>query len=133
MSLSGEQAYALSKGYVEATANSLGAVIGAPCTIKNTTKLDGETIVTFEWTGTNGNTQSSQISIMDGISPTMSMERTPTDDGIIITITNPDGTTSISTVYDGKGGGSGEPIVEGERLIFKEDSDATVVGEVLKM
>lgn len=65
MSLNTE-AYCLSKKYTKSTADGLGAVTGAPCTIKNTTKIDGETTVTFEWTGTSGATQTSQIVVEDG-------------------------------------------------------------------
>ena len=52
--MNGTTAYALSKKYVEDTSISLGAVKGAPCTIKNITEVDGGQKVTFEWTGTSG-------------------------------------------------------------------------------
>lgn len=57
---------AIAKAYVNATADGLGAVTGAPCTIKSTNKVDGETTVVFEWTGTSGATETSQITINDG-------------------------------------------------------------------
>ena len=46
--------YALCKKYVEKTAIGLGAVKGAPCTIKSTEESpDGKSIiVTFEWVAT---------------------------------------------------------------------------------
>lgn len=57
---------AISKAYVSATADSLGSLTGAPCTIKSTNKIDGETTVIFEWEGTSGATETSQISVSDG-------------------------------------------------------------------
>ena len=49
--------YALSKSYVEKTADALGAVRGAPCKIKNIQETADGNIVTFEWKGDSGATQ----------------------------------------------------------------------------
>lgn len=68
----------------------------------------------------------------DGASPTMSIQRTSDDDGVVITITNPDGTETSATVYDGKGGNVDYEVVD-EVLVFKDSSDATVVNETLLM
>lgn len=57
---------AIAKSHVAATADSLGSLTGAPCTIKKTEKTDDGNIVTFEWTGTSGATETSQITIEDG-------------------------------------------------------------------
>lgn len=57
---------AIAKAYVNATADGLGAVTGAPCTIKSTEKTEDGNIVTFEWTGNSGVTQTSQITVEDG-------------------------------------------------------------------
>ena len=68
--MNGTTAYALSKKYVEDTSISLGAVKGAPCTIKSQTETDDSYIVTFEWTGTSGAKETSQLTIKkpkDGI------------------------------------------------------------------
>lgn len=65
MALSTE-AYVLAKGYTKKTANSLGAVKGAACTVKDTTKVDGETTVTLGWEGTNGATETTQFVVSDG-------------------------------------------------------------------
>ena len=64
--MDGVVAYALSKKYTKDTANSLGAISGAPCTIKSTNKDNGETTIIFEWEGTNGAKQTSQILVSDG-------------------------------------------------------------------
>ena len=68
--MNGTTAYALSKQYVANTVDSLGAVKGANCTIKSTTKIGGDSIVTFEWTGTSGTKQTSSITVSDGVSIT---------------------------------------------------------------
>lgn len=55
------------KGYVGETADSLGAVKGAPATIKSITEIDGGHRVTFEWTGTSGAKQTSTLDVMNGV------------------------------------------------------------------
>ena len=68
--MNGTTAYALSKKYVEDTSISLGAVKGAPCTIKSITEVDGGQKVTFEWTGTSGTKQTSEMTVKNGVSIT---------------------------------------------------------------
>lgn len=68
MSLRGEDALILAQDYVDETLKGAGALKGAPCTIKSTTKVSDGTNITFEWTGTSGTTQTSTIKVMDGIS-----------------------------------------------------------------
>ena len=71
--MNGTTAYALSKQYVADTADSLGSLKGAPCTIKSQTETDDSYIVTFEWTGTSGAKETSQLTIKkpkDGIDGT---------------------------------------------------------------
>ena len=62
--------YVLSKGYTKNTADSLGAVKGAPATIKSITEIDGGHRVTFEWTGTSGTKQTSTLDVMNGVNGT---------------------------------------------------------------
>lgn len=64
--MNGTNAYILAKKYVDKTANSLGAVKGAACTVKNTTKVDGKTTVTLRWVGTNGASETTQFVVSDG-------------------------------------------------------------------
>ena len=68
--MNGTTAYVLSKKYVEDTSISLGAVKGAPCTIKSITEVDGGQKVTFEWTGTSGTKQTSEMTVKNGVSIT---------------------------------------------------------------
>lgn len=63
-----EEAYVLSKSFTKKSLDGHGALKGAPCTIKSTTKVSDGTNITFEWTGTSGTTQTSTIKVMDGIS-----------------------------------------------------------------
>ena len=65
-----KKALAAAKRYVASTADSLGSLKGAPCTIKSQTETDDSYIVTFEWTGTSGAKETSQLTIKkpkDGI------------------------------------------------------------------
>ena len=62
--------YVLSKGYTKSTSDSLGAVKGAPATIKSITEIDGGHRVTFEWTGTSGAKQTSTLDVMNGVNGT---------------------------------------------------------------
>ena len=59
---------AAARNYVDLIADSLGAVKGAPCTIKSITEVDGGQKVTFEWTGTSGTKQTSEMTVKNGVS-----------------------------------------------------------------
>ena len=61
---------AAAKSYIGETADSLGAVKGAPATIKSITEIDGGHRVTFEWTGTSGTKQTSTLDVMNGVNGT---------------------------------------------------------------
>lgn len=63
-----EEALAIAKSYTKKSLEGQGALKGAPCTIKSTTKVSDGTNITFEWTGTSGTKQTSTIKVMDGIS-----------------------------------------------------------------
>lgn len=58
---------AAAKGYVGETAEGLGAVKGAPVTIKSISEIDGGHRVIFEWTGTSGTKQTSTLDVMNGV------------------------------------------------------------------
>lgn len=65
-----KKALAAAKKYVADTADSLGSLKGAPCTIKSITEVDGGQKVTFEWTGTSGTKQTSEMTVKNGVSIT---------------------------------------------------------------
>ena len=64
--MTGLQAYVLSKKYTKQSLDGVGALKGAPCTIKSTTETDEGTIVVFGWTGNNGITQETTILVKNG-------------------------------------------------------------------
>ena len=68
--MTAEEAYVLSKSFTKKSLDGQGALKGAPCTIKSTTKVSDGTNITFEWTGTSGTKQTSTIKVMDGLSIT---------------------------------------------------------------
>ena len=57
-----------SKTYTDESLLGLGALKGAPCTIKSITEVDGGQKVTFEWTGTSGTKQTSEMIVKNGVS-----------------------------------------------------------------
>lgn len=58
--------YALARKYTDQTVIGLGGLKGAPCTISSIVHQDGHNIVTFEWTGTDGSTQTTEMIVDDG-------------------------------------------------------------------
>ena len=63
-----KKALAAAKRYVASTADSLGSLKGAPCAIKSIVEVDGGQKVTFEWTGTSGTKQTSEMTVKNGVS-----------------------------------------------------------------
>ena len=59
---------AIARNYTDRSIEGLGAIKGANCTIKSTTKTGGDSIVTFEWTGTSGTKETASITVSDGVS-----------------------------------------------------------------
>lgn len=66
--MNGTTAYALSKKYTADTADSLGSLKGAPCSVKSVSRsLDGKyTIVTLLWEGTSGAEEETDVKITNG-------------------------------------------------------------------
>ena len=138
--------YVLSKGYTKSTSDSLGAVKGAPATIKSITEIDGGHRVTFEWTGTSGTKQTSTLDVMNGVNGTdgkdgkngakgakgdpgqngqdgigiSKIEKTKTE-GLIDTyvITFSDDSTFEYTVTNGKDGKNGTGSSTGEENVIE--------------
>ena len=57
---------ALARSYTKSSLVGLGALRGANCTIKSIVETASGSTVTFEWTGTDGSTQTSQLNIENG-------------------------------------------------------------------
>ena len=59
---------AIAKKFTKETANALGAVKGAPCTIESIVDTGDANVVTFKWTGSDGVEQRSEMTIPHGLS-----------------------------------------------------------------
>ena len=85
--------YSLSKKYTEETVVGLGALKGAPCTIKSIVETDIGNVVTFKWTGIDGTEQTASMTAKHGSSITdIEIDK---DTGRLV-CTMSDGTTVVS-------------------------------------
>ena len=102
------------KGYTDESLLGLGSLKGAPCTIKSITEVDGGQKVTFEWTGTSGTKQTSEMTVKNGVSVTGISDK---GNGIF-TLLLSDGseTDPIQTVKGQKGD-------KGDKLTFNDLTD----------
>lgn len=64
--MDGNIALALARKYTNDTSNALGAVKGAPCTIKNVESTDAGKKIIFEWTGNDGAKQTTELELFNG-------------------------------------------------------------------
>ena len=94
-------------GKLRKTVNGLGVIKGANCTIKEIRKLDEGITVVFEWKGTNGTTQRTEILVPKGNqgeqgTSITGIQKTATS-GLIdtYTITFSDGSTSTFQIKNG--------------------------------
>lgn len=108
--MNGTTAYALSKQYVADTADSLGSLKGAPCTIKSITEVDGGQKVTFEWTGTSGTKQTSEMTVKNGVSVIGISDK---GNGIFTLLLSDGSETSAVQTIKGKPGTDGYTPVKG--------------------
>lgn len=66
--MNGSASWIMANSYTEATAEEFGAVKGAPCTISNIAyDEDGNTVITFSWTNTEGKTISAKAVVKKGL------------------------------------------------------------------
>ena len=96
--------YALAKSYTDKALLGVGALKGAPCTIKSQTETDDSYIITFEWTDTSGASQTSELTIKkpeDGFSPTITEDAGNTDDVYKLVVTNKDGSITTPNLKGG--------------------------------
>lgn len=100
------------KTYIQQTLVGMGALKGAPCTVKSVEEDPGVHVITLEWTDNDGNKQTKAITVLDGtdgtdgtdgFSPEVTV-KTSTDSTYILTITTKDGSYDTPNL---KGGGSG--------------------------
>lgn len=97
------------KTYIQQTLVGMGALKGAPCTVKSVEEDPGVHVITMEWTDNDGNKQTKSYTVLDGtngtdgFSPEITV-KTSTDSTYILTITTKDGSYDTPNL---KGGGSG--------------------------
>lgn len=117
-----EEAISVSNNYTNQTVIGMGAIKGAPCTIKSMTKAGKLTTTVFEWTdlnggkhentmlvydgtdGTNGTNGQDGAPGTDGFSPTI-VVKTSTSTEYILTITDKNGSYDTPNLKDSGGGG----------------------------
>lgn len=64
--MNGVVALKKARDYTDETANSLGSLKGAPCTVKSVNNSNGITTITLEWEGTDGAKETTQFTVNDG-------------------------------------------------------------------
>lgn len=119
--LTAKKALAAARVYTQETAQEMGALKGAPCTIKSIVKSGNLNTVTFEWTdrsevthestmlvydGTNGTDGQDGAPGADGFSPTITV-KTATSSEYVLTITDKNGSYDTPNLKGGGGGGGG--------------------------
>ena len=122
-----EEALAVAKTYVNQTLVGMGALRGAPCTIKSMTKVGRLTTTVFEWTDTSGVSHENTMLVYDGLDGTNGRDGTDGTDGTdgadgfsptitvksstsseyILTITDKEGSYDTPNLKGSGGGGGG--------------------------
>ena len=78
---------ALAKSHVAKTADSLGSLKGAPCTISKIEETDDGSIVTYKWTGTSGAIETRTMTVKNGVG-IQSIVRDNANNKVIYTMTD---------------------------------------------
>ena len=92
------------KSYISKTLVGMGALKGAPCTVKEITTASGDHTVTLEWEDTEGVKHNDDFTVSDGFSPTI-VVKTSSDSTYILTITDKNGSYDTPNLKGGGGGG----------------------------
>lgn len=107
-----EEALAAARTYVNQTLVGMGALKGAPCTIKSMTKSGRLTTTVFEWTDANNVKHENTMLVYDGedgddgFSPTITV-KSSTSTEYILTITDKNGSYDTPNLKGSGGGGGG--------------------------
>ena len=78
---------ALAKSHVAKTADSLGSLKGAPCTISKIEETDNGSVVTYQWTGTSGAIETRTMTVKNGVG-IQSIVRDNANNKVIYTMTD---------------------------------------------
>lgn len=118
--LTGEEAYALSRGYVNETLQGGGAVAGKNVVVKSIDEIDGGNKITFSYTLDDGTEKESSFEVMDGLSPDIKENDGNTSDTYKLDIIDKNGTITTPNLKGEKGdrgeqGLRGETGLRGER------------------
>ncbi|MBQ1570461.1 MAG: hypothetical protein IIZ78_04995, partial [Clostridiales bacterium] len=137
-----EEALAVAKTYVNQTLVGMGALKGAPCTIKSMTKSGRLTTTVFEWTDTNNVKHENTMLVFDGedgddgFSPTITV-KSSTSSEYILTITDKNGSYDTPNLKGSGGGGGASALTDltdvelsnlasGDALVFNGSKWANV-------
>lgn len=99
------------KSYIKKTLVGMGALKGAPCTVKEITTASGDHTVTLEWEDTEGVKHNDDFTVSDGFSPTI-VVKTSSDSTYILTITDKNGSYDTPNLKGGGGGGGSSTLAD---------------------
>lgn len=97
--MTGDQAYALAKRYVNQTLEGGGVIAGKNVTIQGIEPIDGGNRITFGYTLDNGQAQTSTLDVMDGINGQDGARGATGENGIGISKIEKAGTVGIVDTY----------------------------------
>lgn len=120
------ESYVLSKKYTNDTAIALGAVKGAPCTIKSIEPIDGGNKITFEWTGTDGTTQTSILEVFDGKNTTTDLSEYAKKDELHFHANKTDVLDKLSVGLNGHLLFDGQEIIGDVTKVYVDDAIKSV-------
>ena len=99
------------KSYIKKTLVGMGALKGAPCTVKEITTASGDHTVTLEWEDSEGVKHNDDFTVSDGFSPTI-VVKTSSDSTYILTITDKNGSYDTPNLKGGGGGGGSSTLAD---------------------
>ena len=93
------QTLASAKKYTDKSLDGAGALKGAPCTIQSIVDITGGHKVTFAWENKEGQTQTSDLNVMDGANGAPGSDGAPGPTGIGISSVYISNTNHLMVTY----------------------------------
>lgn len=131
------------KSYINKTLVGMGALKGAPCTVKDVESEAGVHTVTLEWTDTEGTKHTTAFVVkdgIDGVSPTITV-KTSTDSTYILTIADESGSFDTPNLRGGGSGGASSvadltdvvltDLATGDILVYDLENEKWVNSDIL--